>query len=744
MIDLIKQKIPSRIQGLSELAYNLWWSWHPEARSLFKSLDRALWKTTIHNPVQLLYQIPPFRLVAAAEDVDFLQKYDSLIARFIKGISSAENWYQITHADLNQKTIAYFSMEFAIHNSLPLYAGGLGVLAGDFCKEASDLGIPMVGVGFMYPQGYFQQLISEDGWQEEKYQRLGFSEAPITQVTDAHKQPVKIMVELDSRAVYVAIWQVTVGRVKLYLLDTNLEDNYPADRELSARLYGGNSETRLQQEILLGIGGVRVLRKLQIKPSIWHANEGHTSFMMLERCREEMKRGLSFENALKKTKSSTVFTTHTPVPAGNDVFPHSLIEKYFQNYWSQLDLSRNTFLDLGTQPSADSYFNMTVLGLKMAGQSNGVSRLHGTVCRHMWQGLWPELKALEVPIGSVTNGIHVSSWVAPKMGQLYDKYLGPNWVADHDDPAIWNKIQNIPDNELWESRLWLKNKLIDLLHDRSRKRWGLNRGSPSQALAAGALLDSEVLTIGFCRRFTDYKRPWLILKDIKRLKSLLQNDSTPMQIIFAGKAHPNDHQGKCLIQQVYNLARDPDCRGRVVFVENYDLHTARYLVHGVDVWLNTPRLPQEASGTSGMKAALNGVPHLSVVDGWWYEGYNGANGWAINNRETGNSPDQDNIDADELYQHLQNSIVPLYYERDLNGVPHGWLKVVKEIIRSCAPAFSARRMMKEYVERMYLPAAATGEVSRWEMLALKKLILQERDLKEEEALLLSSRCPSKE
>jgi glycogen phosphorylase len=612
---------------------------------------------------------------------------------------------QVKYPLLERKTIAYFSMEFAIHSSLPLYAGGLGVLAGDYCKEASDLGLPLIGLGFMYPQGYFQQRISEDGWQEEIYRQIDFADSPIAPVLNTRKQPIKVRVDLDSRAVYVTVWQVNVGRVKLYLLDTHLEENCPNDRELSARLYGGNSEMRLQQEIVLGIGGVRVLRELQINPSIWHANEGHSAFMMLERCRELSEKGLDYDQAIQKVQNTTVFTTHTPVPAGNDVFSRSLIEKYFYRYWDSLGLNRDAFLNLGSQNPEDSGFNMTVLGMRTANYRNGVSKLHGVVCRRMWHNLWPDLEEKEVPISSITNGIHVPAWIAPQMAALYSKHLGSEWLSTHDNPSLWEHIDTIPNKEVWQARRWLKSKLINTLQDRARERWSRGGGSPAKTLAMGALLDSEALTIGFCRRFTDYKRPWLILSDMNRLKHILKNELRPVQIVFSGKAHPNDQHGKYLIQQVYNISRDPEFAGRVVFVEDYDLHLARYLVHGVDLWLNTPRMYQEASGTSGMKAALNGVLHFSILDGWWYEGFNGNNGWTISDGQGVGLQDQDKYDAETLYGLLENVIIPLYYERDLSGIPHGWVRVVKESIRSCAPEFSARRMLKEYIDQMYLPVA---------------------------------------
>jgi glycogen phosphorylase len=705
MNNYCSQKIPRRITGLNELSRNLWWSWHPAARYLFKALDRPAWKASMHNPVLLLQKIAPYRLIAASEDTAYLKVYDSVINDFRMEKSVEKNPDSLASRALQGHTISYFSMEFALDRSIPIYAGGLGVLAGDYCKEASDMGLPVVCVGFMYPQGYFRQRITEDGWQEENYRQLNFEEAPITPVLDENKHHVKVTVKLADRTVYIAVWQVNTGKVKLYLLDTHLEENSPEDRNLTARLYGGNNEIRIQQEIVLGMGGVRMLRKLQINPTVWHGNEGHTSFMMLERIRELVTEGWTFTEALQCVKSTSVFTTHTPVPAGNDAFPHALVEKYFSHFFDALGISRETFLQLGTQSADYGNFNMTVLGMRTAGQRNGVSSLHGGVCRSMWHGLWPDVEEEDVPIVSITNGVHIPTWLAPQMASLYNRYLGADWLERQDDQTMWDQVKGIPDEEIWDVRRWMKNKLNNELRNRASDRWRREGGSLSQALAMGAMLNSEALTIGFCRRFTDYKRPWLILSDVDRLKKIVQNEICPVQIVFSGKAHPNDHHGKTLIQQVYNLARDPEFRGRVAFVEDYDLHLARYLVHGVDLWLNNPRPLQEASGTSGMKAAINGVPNLSIMDGWWYEGYNGANGWAI--RADGNiiSQDQDRADACELYKMLEDTIIPLYYDRDRNGIPHAWLRVVKESIRSITPLFSARRMLKEYVEQMYLPCA---------------------------------------
>lgn len=705
--------LPKRISGLNELAYNLWWSWHIEARELFNLLDRPLWKATGHNPVKLLQRIPPHRLVAAAQNPDFLQRYDLVMNDLKNDLSWSHTWFNTHHPSLAGHPIAYFSLEFAIHNSLPLYAGGLGILAGDYCKEASDLGLPMIGIGFMYPQGYFRQRISVDGLQEERYDQLNFDESPIIQVLNAPAEPMKVSVPLDNRSVQVALWQVNVGRVKLYLLDTNIEENPPADRHLSDRLYVGEREMRLEQEIIIGIGGVRVLRALGIEPAIWHANEGHTAFMMLERTREFIEKGLNFNEAAKQVRATTIFTTHTPMSAGNEVFSLDLIEKYFHNYWTSLGLDKDTFLNLATQDSDKTGFNMSVLALRLSDQHNGVSQLHGKVCRRMWHLLWPNVEEKDVPIGSITNGVHVPTWVAPQMSKLYEKHLAPDWLKRHDDPALWERALDIPDEEIWAARRWLKSKLISAVDDMVRKRWSEDAIQPVQALAMGVFLDTEALTIGFSRRFTDYKRNTLILHDINRLKRILRNQLQPVQIIFAGKAHPYDISGKYLIQEIYKVAKDPEIGGRIAFVENYDMHLARYLTHGVDVWLNTPQPMKEASGTSGMKAALNGVPHLSILDGWWYEGYNGANGWAIkpihHAADALDSPEQDAPNAEEFYSLLEDKIIPLYYERDIYGVPHGWIRLIKEAIRSNAPLFSARRMTKEYTEQMYTKAAQASQ-----------------------------------
>jgi len=704
MDSLSNLKIPERIEGLGEVAYNLWWSWHPAARELFKKLDRSLWKSSEHNPVALLKEIPYHQLVSSAENPDYLRKYDACISAFRAGVSPSNTWFEKNHGEHLDNLTAYFSLEFAVHNSLPLYAGGLGVLAGDYCKEISDLGIPLVGVGFMYPQGYFHQLVSQDGWQNEIYDQLNFSNVAISRVLTPGGKLLTVSVPLDSVLIYVSAWRVNLGRVTLYLLDTNLDENPQAYRGLSARLYGGDREIRLLQELVIGLGGVRILRALGINPAIWHANEGHTSFMMVERIRELVQKGISLEDATSTIRASTVFTTHTPVPAGNDAFSIDLVDKYFHNYWGQIGLDRDRFMKLGTQDSDRSSFNMTVLSLRLAGFTNGVSKLHGQVCRKMWHSLWPDLPEDSVPISSITNGVHMPTWIAPQFDLLFRTYIAEDWIEKQDDLAMWENVHNIPDEVVWNTHRWLKLKLINGILERARERWSQAKVAPIQPLAMGALLDSDALTIGFCRRFTGYKRPTLIFRNMERLKKIMNLDLKPVQIVFAGKAHPNDEDGKKLIQQVYNLAKDPQFGGRIAFVEDYDMHLARDLVRGVDVWLNTPRFLMEASGTSGQKASMNGVLNLSVLDGWWFEAYNGYNGWAIEEKENVNVTEQDDRTANAIYDLLENKIIPLYYGVDTAGIPHGWVKMMKETMRSNTPFFNTSRMTKEYAEHFYLKA----------------------------------------
>jgi starch phosphorylase len=707
-------RLPKDFARLQELAQNLWWSWKPEARHLFEVIDPTLWHLTHHNPVKLLSDVKPERLAALADDPTFVRLYSAVMKAFDEYLGDTKTWFASHYQGMERSLIAYFSAEFGLHNSIPIYSGGLGILAGDHCKEASDLGVPLVGVGFMYPQGYFKQRVTVEGWQEAVYMPFNRSESPIHQAMTPAGTPCQIRVEMADRTVAALVWCVRVGRTVLYLLDTDVSENSPEDRALSARLYGGDQEIRLSQEILLGIGGVRVMRALGLAPTVWHANEGHSAFLTLERIRELVQSGLSHAEASESVRQSTVFTTHTPVPAGHDVFPHHLMERYFHGYWEQLGLTRDEFLRLGETPQTMGQgFNMTALAMRMSAHVNAVSREHGRVSRGMWKHLWPGLAEDLVPIRSVTNGIHAPTWISPELNQVYGKYLGPDWATRCDDPALWQRVLDIPDSELWAVRQTMKRKLMSFIRERARTGWVQGHLQPLQVLARGTLLDPEALTIGFARRFATYKRATLIFRDLERLRHLLQNRWRPVQIVFAGKAHPADEPGRYFIHEVVSFCNDHKLGGHVAFLEDYDMHMAKYLVQGVDVWLNTPRAPMEASGTSGQKAALNGVLHLSVLDGWWQEGYNGANGWGIPPAPELNDPQaQDAYDAEQLYQILEHEVIPLFYQRDLDGIPRGWIQIVKESIRTIAPKFCTKRMLKEYVDLMYA-AAATGMPSSW-------------------------------
>jgi starch phosphorylase len=703
--------IPPQLARLTDLADNLWWSWHPQARSLFKQISYPLWRATAHNPVRMLQLVSPERLEALAHDPDFAAEYERVLAAFDAEMGDGHLWFCHQYPDVgaqpapvgNGETgLAYFSAEFGIHGSLPIYSGGLGVLSGDHCKEANDLGLPLVGVGFVYPQGYFRQRITPTGMQEAIYDTLNLDWVPLHPVLGPDGQRIKVHVVLRGQPVTVQVWQVRVGRVHLYLMDANVPENPPWERDLTARLYGGDQETRIRQEMVLGLGGVRVLRALDIWPRAWHLNEGHSAFLVLERLREAIQTGQTFDEALAKVRATTVFTTHTPVPAGHDAFSYHLMDEYFGRFWQEMGISREQFMNLGEY---DGRFNMTVLGLRLSGKTNGVSQLHGQVSRRMWQSVWPDRPVEQVPIGAITNGVHVPSWISSELKSLYGRYLGPDWLDNHDGPALWEAVLEIPDAELWEVHRLLRAKLLAFVDARVRQRWMAGQMDAGQVLGSGTLLDPDALTIGFARRFATYKRATLIFRDLERLKRILHTPQRPVQIVFAGKAHPADGGGKELIQQVVHYAQDSSLGGRVAFLEDYDMHMARFLVQGVDVWLNSPRRPNEASGTSGMKAAMNGVPNLSVLDGWWPEGYNGANGWVIGEgQEDWDWNIQDERDAQSLYAILEQQVVPLFYERDAHGVPRRWVHVMKEAIRSSVAAFSSRRMLKEYAEQLYVPA----------------------------------------
>lgn len=707
--------LPDRLHRLQELALDLWWSWDDRARQIFRQLDYTLWRATAHNPVQMLQRISPERLKGAAADPDFLRAYDEALFGLDQARTVAHPWWRDKQAMLGSGSIAYFSAEFALHQSLPIYAGGLGVLAGDHCKEAADLGLPFVGIGFMYPQGYFRQRMTNDGWQEERYERISWTDAPIESAITPDGRPCITAVPLGDRTVLAAVWRVRLGRVRLFLLDTDLAENAPWDRELSARLYGGDRETRIQQEVILGIGGVRALRALGIQPTVWHLNEGHAAFVALQRIREMIEQGRSFDDALEEVRRSTVFTTHTPVPAGHDAFPFHLVEKHLAGTWGEIGQHRKSFLALGEYDNGGgSLFNMTALALRSSAFVNGVSVLHGDVTRSMWRPMWPNVPAEQIPVRSITNGVHVPTWMAGPVFALLDKHFGPGWLDHVDEPELWERINDIPDAEIWQMRQSLRYDLFSFIRERMRTRFSQEHVGQSRIVSAGAMLDPEALTLGYARRFTAYKRPEMIFHDPDRLARILSMIDRPVQIVFAGKAHPADEPAKHNLQRVFKHALDAKFGGRLAFIDDYDMHVAHYLVQGCDVWLNNPRKPLEASGTSGMKASLNGVPHLSIGDGWWAEGYNGRNGWLI---ESHANPDDhaatDAADANALYELLENEVVPAFYERDRDGrgLPRRWITIVREAMRSNVPRFSTRRMVKQYVTEMYGPASQAKTIS---------------------------------
>jgi starch phosphorylase len=714
--------LPERLSRLRELAWNLWWTWNPRAQVLFRAIDPQIWDETTHNAVRLLSEVSPARLSDLARDPAFLAEYDAVLEALDAYLAGAgQAWFQREHGHQLPEPIAYFSAEFGLHESLPIYSGGLGILAGDHCKEASDLGLPFVGIGFLYPQGFFRQRITRTGDQEAIYDRLNFADLPATLALTSQGDEVRISVELNGRRVFARIWTFQIGRNPLYLLDTDVPENDPRDRVLSARLYGGDTEMRIAQEIMLGIGGVRAVRAMGMMPSVWHLNEGHAAFSSLERIRELVEgRHLTFAEAVEAAASKTVFTTHTPVPAGNDAFPYDLIDRGFHDFWPRLGLSRDEFVEFARQDQSwGPSFSMTVLALKTSSRRNGVSRLHGAVSRKLWQFLWPTLDVGDVPITSVTNGVHTPTWCAPALAALYARYLGEAWMARIDDTAMWEGVLDIPDEELWNVHRLLKDDLIAFARQRARAR--------SERLGEGVRIDGppllvpQAFTIGFARRFATYKRATLLFRDRQRLLRILNTPGRPVQIVFAGKAHPADEPGKALLRQIEQYARDPDFAGKVVLLEEYDMDMARHMVAGVDLWLNTPIRPHEASGTSGQKAALNGVPSCSILDGWWPEAYDGTNGWAIGeDREYADPNIRDDDDAAALYMLLEHQIIPTFFDADGDGVPHAWVRVMKEAICTVAPRFSMSRMVKEYVERLYLPAAELGRLAASEDFAVAR------------------------
>jgi len=706
--------IPERLSRLTEIANNLWWTWNCEAVEMFRLADADLWESTGGNPVSFLKKIGSKRLEQLADDKNFLDTYDDVAAKFDAYMSRTDTWFSRTYPDHKDKMIAYFSAEYGLNETLPIYSGGLGVLSGDHCKSASDLGIPFTAVGLFYRQGYFNQKINCEGIQETSFNTLNISELPISQVTNENGEPVLISVELPGRQVYASIWLVRVGKVNLYLLDSDVPANIEQDRHITARLYGGNHDTRIQQEILLGIGGVRALEALGIQPCVYHMNEGHSAFLCFELIRRTMnKYNISFYEAKELVSPSLVFTIHTPVPAGIDVFSHDAMDMYFTSYRESMGISRDEFLSFGRDEGNPYGFNMAVLAMKMAAARNGVSKLHGAVTRRMFANLWPGVPEDEVPVTHVTNGIHTLSWLSPSLRNLFDKYLPKGWENRLYDSSVWKSVENIPDEELWLAHVSLKESMAQYVNDRIRMGY-----MTSNTVKSCRAIDPSALTIGFARRFATYKRAALIFRDIDRIKKLLGMENAPVQIIFAGKAHPADKPAQDIIKYINDISEQEGFEGKVVILENYNIALARKLVQSVDVWLNNPRMPLEASGTSGQKAGLNGVLNFSVLDGWWREGYNGKNGWAIGTETIyANEFYQDNADSESMYEVLEKQLIPLYYNRDENGIPRGWVKMMKESIRSIAAYFSTHRMLQDYTAKLYVPAmkslcsfCATGDI----------------------------------
>ena len=695
----VRARLPESLTPLVSLALNLRWSWDQETRDLFRWVDPDLWEATHRDPVAIIAAVGPERLQALTEDPGFM-RFLSDTADELDRYLTNDRWFQLKGRS-PLRLVGYFSPEFGISEALPQYSGGLGVLAGDHLKAASDLGVPLVGVGLFYRHGYFRQSLSHDGWQQERYPDLDPYAMALTLC-----EGVRVSVDLAGRTLHAQVWRADVGRTPLYLLDSDIDDNEPDMREVTDRLYGGDVEHRLQQEILLGMGGVRMLDALGLDVQIFHTNEGHAGFLGLERMHRLItKDGLSFAEAVEAVSASSLFTTHTPVPAGIDRFPKSLMEQYFSTWAADCRVGLDDLLALGRRDDepADDRFNMAVMGLRLAARSNAVAKLHGEVSRHMFAGLWPDVPVAETPITSITNGVHAPTWTAPEMADVFSSYVSPGWTEA--SASEWERINDVSDDELWRAREHRRGRLA--LHIRARLRaTGLARGlSPSELEWCDRVLDPKVLTIGFARRFATYKRATLLLSQPDRLRRLLLS-SDPVQFVFAGKAHPADDLGKALIRDLIHFASDPSVRHRFVFVDDYDIALARYMYQGCDVWLNNPRRPQEACGTSGMKAAMNGALNCSILDGWWDECFDGTNGWAITSAESETDIDRrDEIEANSLFELLEHQIVPLYYQRTEGPNPRGWIRRMKASLRTLCPELTAARMVRDYVTRLYEPTA---------------------------------------
>jgi len=703
----VRPTLPQRLAALQEIALNLWWTWNPEAVGLFERIQRELWSACNHNPIALLGKVEQERLDQLARDETFLAHMDRVLAS-LRRYMAHPTWYSQVREEDQESRIAYFSAEFGLHECLPFYAGGLGVLSGDHLKSASELGLPMVGVGLVYRRGYFHQQLDRDGMQIETYREHHFSGHPLQIVREPDGSPLLVPVELAERQVRARVWRVQVGRVPLFLLDTDISENEAEDRAITAYLYDADMDVRIRQEIVLGVGGLRALERCDVAPAVCHLNEGHSAFLTLERLALLMeRRKLRFEEAREVVAASNVFTTHTPVPAGNEVFPGGLVLRYLRPYCRRLGLSEEELLGLGRVNPRDASepFSTTVLALRLSSFRNGVSRLHGQVARSMWKGLWPQAPESEVPIRHITNGVHLPSWYSEEIARLLDRYLGPEWLENPVDQQAWQRASTIPDTELWRARERLRTSLVSEARERLREQL-VARGAHLSAIEEVTdVLDPDVLTICFARRFATYKRASLLFRDLDRLRRIVTNAERPVQFIFAGKAHPKDQPGKEIIRELVKVAELPEFRRRIVFLEDYDIRLARKMVRGADVWLNTPRRPLEASGTSGMKVAVNGGLNLSILDGWWAEGYNGANGWAIGSGKTHADLDyQDRSESEALYLLLEQAVAPMFYERSADGLPREWIRRIKASMMTICPMFNTNRAAEEYTRLFYIPA----------------------------------------
>ena len=703
----VNPQLPKRIGRITEIANNLWWSWNTEFLRLFKKIDIDLWERCDKNPVKFLKSVDQVKLEDASRDLQFVREYDKIVENFDGYMNSKNTWFSQKYPENKNDLIAYFSAEYGLDQTIAIYSGGLGILSGDHLKSASDLGIPLVAVGLLYKNGYFNQRIDRYGMQQPEYRDINLYDLPINPVKDVDGNDLIIYLKFPKRRIYLKVWEVNVGRVKLYLMDSDVDVNNEEDRDTTARLYGGDQEMRIRQEIILGMGGVNLLKTLGLKPTVYHMNEGHSAFLNLEIIKNTIKeQQVSFDVARDIASSKTIFTTHTPVPAGNDIFPISLVEKYFKDFWPRLGLTREQFLQLGMKPSEglEAGFNMGIFALKIAGKKNGVSKLHGDVSRELFAEVWPHIAPSESPITYVTNGIHTCSWLAPKLKELYNKYLIPYWQDNIHEDYVWEKIKCIPDEKLWAVHVDRKIKLLALVKENVTRRLRREGVSYEEINEITSKLNPEALTIGFARRFATYKRATLIFKDLERITQILNDSNRPVQIIFAGKAHPADKEGADLIKYIHEISMKPQFKGKIFMLENYNIEISRYLVSGVDVWLNNPRRPMEASGTSGQKASVNGVINFSVLDGWWAEGYNQKNGWTIGtNAEYPSYEEQDKEDSESMYYTLENKIIPMYYDKDRNGISKTWMELMKNSIISTGGKYSTARMLVDYTNKLYIP-----------------------------------------